>query len=376
MRKLLFLVCLTFFLVAGCKKEKKLSDAQLALMPNPQTTGLPPISGGMAIAIENEAVTSDEVIGTLADVLRQQALNSDFETYKKQARPLVEQFVNNKISSILVYKHAKRDAGDQIDDKLNEVVETEIKNFLAGFGGDYSKAEDALKKDGFNNWQEFRDFQKRLILSQSYLSAKMPQQQQPVTYKELLDIYNRDKKNKYTTAGKITFQLIDIQPAKLNSPDPNIPVIQAARELADNLIKKIKSGEDFANLARQYSNDPFSEFGGIWKPVEPNSLAKPYDILAKQAQTILPGQIAGPIEADEHIFIMKLLDKQNESTEPFEKVQGEIRKRILIERRRKTYDEINEKIAQQASIANKEDFVDYCLAKIYEINNKLAGNSQ
>ena len=375
MRKCLFLVCLTFFLVAGCEKEKKLSDAQIALMPDPQTTGLPQISGGMAIAIENEAVTSDEVISKLADVLRQQALNSDFETYEKQARPLVEQFVNNKISNILVYKYAKRDAGDQIDDKLNEVVETEIKNFLAEFGGDYAKAEDALKKDGFNNWQEFRDFQKRLILSQSYLSTKMPQQQ-PVTYKELLDIYNRDKKNKYTTAGKITFQLIDIQPAKLNSPDPNKTKLHAARELADNLLTKIKSGEDFANLARQYSNDPFSEFGGIWKPVEPNSLAKPYDILAKQAQTILPGQIAGPIETDEHIFIMKLLDKQNESTEPFEKVQGEIKKRILIERQRKTYDEINEKIAQQASIANKDDFVDYCLAKIYGKNNKLAGNSQ
>jgi parvulin-like peptidyl-prolyl isomerase len=375
MRKCLFLVCLTFFLVAGCEKEKKLSDAQIALMPDPQTTGLPQISGGMAIAIENEAVTSDEVISKLADVLRQQALNSDFETYEKQARPLVEQFVNNKISNILVYKYAKRDAGDQIDDKLNEVVETAIKNFLAEFGGDYAKAEDALKKDGFNNWQEFRDFQKRLILSQSYLSTKMPQQQ-PVTYKELLDIYNRDKKNKYTTAGKITFQLIDIQPAKLNSPDPNKTKLHAARELADNLLTKIKSGEDFANLARQYSNDSFSEFGGIWKPVEPNSLAKPYDILAKQAQTILPGQIAGPIETDEHIFIMKLLDKQNESTEPFEKVQGEIKKRILIERQRKTYDEINEKIAQQASIANKDDFVDYCLAKIYGKNNKLAGNSQ
>jgi parvulin-like peptidyl-prolyl isomerase len=204
----------------------------------------------------------------------------------------------------------------------------------------------------------------------------MPQQQQPVTYKELLDIYNRDKKNKYTTAGKITFQLIDIQPAKLNNPDPNKTKIQAARELADNLLTKIKSGEDFANLARQYSNDPFSEFGGIWKPVEPNSLAKPYDILAKQAQTILQGQIAGPIETGEHIFIMKLLDKQNESIEPFEKVQGEIKKRILIERQRKTYDEISEKIAQQASIANKDDFVDYCLAKIYGKNNKLAGNSQ
>lgn len=375
MRKFLILLSFTLFLVNGCKKEKKLTDVQLALLPAPQTTGLPEISGGMAIAVESESITSDEVIGPLTKVLRQEAVNYDFETYKKQAKPLVEQFITNKISNIVVYKHAKRNAGDQVDDRLNEAVETEIKNFLAEFGGDYSKAEEVLKKDGFNTWQDFREFQKKLILRQSYLATKIPEEQ-PVTYNEMLDLYNRDKENRYTTAGKMTFQLIDIQPAKLNKTDPNKTKIQAARELADNLIIKIKSGEDFANLAKQFSNDPLAEFGGIWKPVEPNSLAKPYDELAKQAQDLLPGQIAGPVEADEHIFIMKLLDKQDETTEPFEKVQGEIKKRIFIERRRKFYDEISEKIAEQASVENKDDFVNYCLLKIYEVNNKQNNSSQ
>jgi parvulin-like peptidyl-prolyl isomerase len=375
MRKLLIVLCFTLLAVDGCKKEKRLTDAQIALMPTPQTTGLPAVSGGMVIAVEGETITCNEVIGSLTEPLMELAVKSDFETYRKQARPLVEQFVTNRISNIVVYKHAKKDAGDQVDERLNQAVENEIKNFLAEFGGDHAKAEDALKKEGFNRWQDFREFQKKYILRQSYLAAKIPPEQ-PVTYNELLDLYNKTKQNQYTTAGKISFQLIDIQPAKLNVTDPNKTRKQAAREFADILVKKINSGEDFAGLAKQYSNDPMAEFGGVWKPVEPNSLAKPYDKLAKQAQAILPGELAGPIEADEHIFIMKLLDRQNESVKPFEKVQSELRKRILIERQRKTYDEITEKIVRQASIENKDEFVDYCLYKIYEKCNKQVSSSQ
>ena len=88
------------------------------------------------------------------------------------------------------------------------------------------------------------------------------------------------------------------------------------------------------------------------------------------------GQVAGPVEVDGHIFIMKLLEKQTESTMPFEKVQGEIKRRILVERRNKFYGDLNEKIARQASVANKDEFVDFCLVKIYEKNNKLLSGSR
>jgi hypothetical protein len=374
MRKIILPVILIFML-AGCDKEKRLTDTQIARMPNPQTTGLPLPTGGMVLAVDNETITCDQVIGSLAEPLRQQALNPSFETFKRESRPLVEQFVAAKIANIIVYKNAKRDAGTQAEERINEAVETEVKRFLANFGGDYASAEDALKKDGFNTWQEFRDFQKKLILSQSYLSAKLPPEQ-PITYNEMLAFYNRVKANDYTKAGRISFQLIDIQPAKLDNPYPNKPVIQTARELADSLLLKIKSGEDFANLARQYSKGPWADTGGIFEPVEPNSLAKPYDILAKQAQNLAPGQIAGPIEIESHIFIMKLLDKQNETNAPFEKVQDEIKKRIQLDRRKKFFDELNEKIVQQASIENKDDFVDFCLLKIYEKNNKQVSYSQ
>ena len=252
MRKIILLL-ITVLIIAGCQKDKVPTDEQLAKMPHPQTTGLPQPSGGMVITVDNESITSNEVIDALADKFAGVAKNSSFEIFKKQFRPDIDEFVIGKIAGIIVYKHAKRNAGDQVDQRVNQVVDAEVKDYVAQFGGDYAAAEDALKKDGFSSWQDFRDFQKKMILSQSYL-ASQPQLSQPVTYNEMLAFYNNIKSTEYTTSSKISFQLIDIQPAKMINPDPNVPVLQSARQLAESLVSRIKSGEDFTALARQYSH--------------------------------------------------------------------------------------------------------------------------
>jgi parvulin-like peptidyl-prolyl isomerase len=46
------------------------------------------------------------------------------------------------------------------------------------------------------------------------------------------------------------------------------------------------------------------------------------------------GEIAGPIETDEHIFIMKLTDKTDKEVKSLPEVQKEIQKTIIAERNR------------------------------------------
>ena len=138
-------------------------------------------------------------------------------------------------------------------------------------------------------------------------------------------------------------------------------------------MERLNGGEDFAELAKECSNGYRAASGGLWNPVRPDSLAKPYDILAEKAQEIEAGQIAGPIEAGEHIFIMKLQEKQDKSTIPFEEVQNQIEAQIDFERRRKAVDEVGMKLMQEAAVSNKEAFVDFCIEEIYQkCNTTLA----
>ena len=81
----------------------------------------------------------------------------DFEAFRKQARPLVAKVILNKITDILLYQQARKDAPDNIDETLDKFVETEVNKFIASYGGNYAKAQARLTKMGLD-WQGLRPF--------------------------------------------------------------------------------------------------------------------------------------------------------------------------------------------------------------------------
>ncbi len=118
------------------------------------------------------------------------------------------------------------------------------------------------------------------------------------------------------------------------------------------------------DLSKRYGK----EAGGLWKPVEPESLAGPYGLLAVEARKMKPGDIAGPIGAGDHIFIMKLESKRERNYEPLDKVQKELEAQINLERRKEAIDRLGESLVEQAQITEKDRFVDFCLERIYQKN--------
>jgi PPIC-type PPIASE domain. len=367
----LLMIFVFFLMVGGCGDDKpRFTEQEMAKIPLPPKTGLPDVSGGFVLAVGSDTITADEIVSPMMEHFKPLAKSVDFETFKEQVRPQVEQYLTGKISNLLLYQKAKKDAGDQVNDALDKAVETEVRKFVDGFGGDYAKAEEEIKNMGMD-WKSFGEYQRKMIMSQSYIQSKLPVKKEVITYNDLLDYYNRTKDKSFlTTPAVITFRLIDIDAAKVELKDPNQNRQEQAQALADELVRRLQAGEDFGELAKQYSNDHRAAVGGLWKPVQPGSLAPPYDILAAEAMKIEPGRIAGPIGVGDHIFIMKLEDKQLEKVEPFEKVQKQMETKISFERRKAAVDEFGAKLVQQAAIAQKREFVDFCLERIYQACNR------
>jgi len=370
MRKCVFLSVSVLLLIAGCggSDRPRFSEEEIALMPLPQKTGLPEVSGGLVLVVSGETVTSDEITAPLIEHFRPIVQRGDFERFKEQVRPQLERVLVTRISNILLYSQAKRQAGEDIDEALERLAEVEVRKFIVSFGGDYARAQQALKQDGMD-WASFKEYQKKMILSQHYIALQLPEQK-PVTYSDLIDCYNRMRDELFTTPSKIRLRLIDIQLDKLQIEDPNEGRQQLARELANELVARIRTGEDFGELAKQYSHGHRRMFGGLWKQLEPGSLAESYGILAAEAERIEPGRIAGPIEAGEHIFIMKLVEKRTKSVEPFEKVQSQVEAKIKFDRRKEAVDELTVKLIRQAELGDKDAFIDFCLQKIYRMSNE------
>ena len=371
---------LVLWMAGGCNEGGKggMTEAELSRIAVTQKIELVKAAGGLVLMVGGEPITSDEIIKSPVDLggeyespldnLRTVAQTNSLEQFKVRGRAAVESAVRNRIAEVLLYQEAKKQVGESVDESLDKAAEKELRRYTLGYGGDEAKADEALKKMGMNR-KSFKERQKKLILIHSYLATKMPSYQ-PATYQELVDYYNRRKDELFSKPAMIKFRLIDIDIAKLDIIDPNQDRLGEARRLAGELVERIKSGEDFGALAQQYSHGLRKEVGGLWQPVGPDSLAKPYDVLALEAKKIEPGQIVGPIETDGHIFIMKLEEKQVGGYEPFEKVQKEVEDRIIYERRNEVVNKLNAKITEHAGLSRKDEFINFCLGKIYRLSKQ------
>ena len=356
MRKFAFLTASVLFLYgcgAGGKPEK------LA-----QKTGLAESSGGLVLTVGGESITSDEIIMAVMEQLRPIAQNSkgDFERFKQQAETQLKEIITIRVSNILLYQQAKKNTREDIDQVLERPAEAEIRKFIMAFGGDYAKAEEALKQQGMD-WASFKEEQKKMILIEYYVASLLPKAA-PITYSELLACYNQMKEESFVILAAIKFQLIDIEPAKLQITDPNHNRLEQARKLANELLRQAKAGKGFPEVAKEYSGVTFAAPS---KPVQPESLK--YGILADEAEKLQPGDIAEDrIETPklDHIFIMKLEEKHPKGYEPFEKVQREVRAKIASDRQKQAQEKILARLRQQAALELNSEFTEFCLQKIHQ----------
>jgi parvulin-like peptidyl-prolyl isomerase len=328
---------------------------------------LPLCSGGMVLPVNGEFITVNEVISMQLEDLKPIAQKGDYLDFRRNAKPLLDQSLNNRISNIVLHQKAKKEMKEGIDEQLDKAVDTEIKQFLAGFNGNYADAEKAIKKMGMD-WKSFKEYQKKLILVQYFLSEEL-KDKRPITYSEMRQYYENARDEQFHTSATVQFRVIDIVPTKLklDANDPNLTRAEAAKQLVAAIMEKLKAGEDFGALAKQYSYDPVrAPLGGLWTPVGVGSLVAPYDVLETEAVKLDPGQIAGAIETKDHIFILKLESKSAESYEPFEKVQHTVEMSIKMQRRKDTVDKMVNKLMAQADVGDKNTFLELCLQKAYQ----------
>ena len=377
MYRCIYLSVIVLLLAGGCDGNKSLTDADTERLAVTQKIELVEAKGGLVMMVGGETLTSDQIIETrtpmdgmfispkeyFGPIARANELGQFIERAKEQ----LEEILMAKISNILFYQHAKRQMGENVDEGLEKAAQDEYRRYVLGYGGDQARADEELKRILMDK-NSFIEQQKRAILIQSYMASKM-QSNRPVTYREMMDCYDRIKDKYFARASKIRFRLIDIQPDKFELQDPNDDPLRLASKMVNELMGLIKSGQDFGELAKKYSHGDWKDFGGLWRELQPSSLVAPYDVLAVEAEKIEQGEVAGPIVTKQHIFIMKLEEKQIAGYEPFEDVQELVREKILLDRRNEVTEKLNAEIRWQAKLSRTDKFVDFCLDKIYRISN-------
>jgi peptidyl-prolyl cis-trans isomerase D len=166
------------------------------------------------------------------------------------------------------------------------------------------------KNKGFFNVPETRDLQ--IILADQAKVAETIQ----VTDAQVQDYYNAHK-DEYRTPERVHARHILLSTA--NKPKEEVPKIQAQ---AEALLKQIKSGGDFAELAKKNSQDPGSaQKGGDLGWVSRGQMVKNFE---DAVFTLKPNEISNVVTTEYGFHIIQVLEKQPAHLQTLDEVKPAI----------------------------------------------------
>jgi foldase protein PrsA len=137
-----------------------------------------------------------------------------------------------------------------------------------------------------------------------------------VTEDEIKKAYQEE-----TTAGKTA----SVRHILLLTQGKTEPEKAEAKKKIEDILARAEAGEDFAELAKQYSEDPGSkDNGGLYEDFPRGHMVKPFE---DAAFSVPVGEMSGIVETTYGYHIIKVVDRKKE-TRSFEKVRGEIETRL------------------------------------------------
>lgn len=159
---------------------------------------------------------------------------------------------------------------------------------------------------------------------------------------ELQQAY-RTKQQQYQVAGGQTVShILFLFPPYLTEQDE-----QRLRARAESVLQQLRSGGEFTSLARQFSDGPSAETGGLLGTFQPGELLPGFE---EAAAKLKPGEISDVVRTRVGFHIIRLEARQAAGLRPFEEVQEEIKSEILRDKTERKYQEWLESLRQQAYI--------------------------
>jgi len=192
-----------------------------------------------------------------------------------------------------------------------EYLEFPYENFAS------SRPSDAeITKFYHDNEESFREPERAKVSFIRYDAAALAPKEAP-TDTAISDFYEENQKTLFSHPQQIHARHILLQ---VNS-DAGAAEKAAAKAQAENLLQKIKAGASFADLAKEYSDDPGSkQNGGDLGYISRGELVKPFE---EVAFTLAPGEL-GIAETQFGFHVIQVEDVRNSKVETLEEARPRI----------------------------------------------------
>ena len=252
-----------------------------------------------------------------------------------------EMILDQMIYTEVIYEAAKKENLLPTEEEVNKSIEefnTSIKDNDA-----YKKQ---LKELGIDD--NFLKYQFERNLASDNYKEKF-NKDNSVTNDEMKKYYDENKDDFYidqVEASHILIKTIDDEDKKLSDEKK-----AEAKKKAEEVLAKAKAGEDFSELAKEYSQDTVSaKNGGDLGFFKKGEMVKPFE---EAAFSMKVGEISDLVESDFGYHIIKVTDKEDRQ-KTFDEVKETIRKTLQDEK----CDAQVEKLKEEAKVEKNEEILE------------------
>lgn len=260
---------------------------------------------------------------------------------EREIRRMEESALEDLIDRNLILSEFKK-LGGQIKDQY---VDEAINNFVSErFKGDRDQFMAELKKTGMTIAQ-FREMQRDQIAIQALRSKHGGEETVPNTPWEKRAKYD-EIKGEFASEGQPKVSIISI-PKQTPTSGP-----EEQRKLLDEVMGKLRGGSGFAEVAKQYSADSFASKGGYVGVLGKDVLNEG---LTRAAYGMPVGRTSEPLDSGINWHILRVDGRVGQKTPEFDELEGEIDKRLTIEKKKKALESWLKKLRRDANVRIYED---------------------
>jgi peptidyl-prolyl cis-trans isomerase D len=139
--------------------------------------------------------------------------------------------------------------------------------------------------------------------------------------------------------------------------------VEEVKKKAEDVLKQVKKGGKFEDLAKKYSEDPGSkDKGGDLSWITQGQTVPEFE---KTAFSLAPGQVSDLVKTQYGFHIIKVLEKETAHTKPFEEVKDSLRAPLLLTQADKLAGDTADQLSAAIRQSNKVSIDD--LAKQYHL---------
>ncbi len=295
----------------------------------------PPYRQGIAAEVEDRIITFEEMRREMMPLIPRIRENSRNQAeFNRRMEELYFEILQNLIDRvIIVNEFRKREFNIP-----QSVIESHMDQILIeDFDNDRAKFHEYLQMIGKNVREYRRDLREQIIVGA--MRGERRRSQSEISPERIERFYSENKLHFYEEEA-IHMRVIMLRPLADESPD-------LMRQQIERVMNELSAGRDFADVAREFSQDNRRERGGDWGWIQRRDLREE---LVEAAFGLDIGEHSEPVRIGNQTFILYVEDIREEGIQPLAEVRERIEEILASQLERQSQEQWLERLRRNAYI--------------------------